>query len=124
MSDAADEPLFTDREGHRLWRGFCERPGDAKLVVASPTARSMGVGRDLFALRKDGREVPVEIGLSPVTLDGRAFVLTSVVDISERKRQEDRFRMSLEAAPVGILMVDDRGRILQMPHLAQFDIQI
>jgi PAS domain S-box-containing protein len=56
---------------------------------ATPSPRAMGAGRDLFALRKDGREVPVEIGLSPVATAAGQFVLASVVDISERRRAEE-----------------------------------
>ena len=62
--------------------------GDRTGFLRNPVPRQMGAGRDLFALRKDGREVPVEIGLSPVKTPQGTFVLASVVDISERKAAE------------------------------------
>ena len=48
----------------------------------------MGVGRDLYAVRKNGTEFPVEIGLNPIETDEGLMVLSSVVDISERKLRE------------------------------------
>jgi PAS domain S-box-containing protein len=55
-----------------------------------PEARLMGVGRDLRGRRKDGSEIPVEIGLNPVgeAKEGSA-VLATVVDISARKLKEE-----------------------------------
>lgn len=76
-----------------------------------PKARAMGAGRDLFAVRKDGVEFPVEIGLNPIETEEGLFVLASVVDITARKRAEERFRAVVESAPSGMMMIDQEGRI-------------
>src|SRR5262249_55902158 len=57
-----------------------------------PTMRAMGVGRDLFGRRKDGSEFPVEIGLNPIETDEGTFVLSAIVDITERKQAEAAIR--------------------------------
>jgi PAS domain S-box-containing protein len=74
-------------KGERL-----EHLAHRQQFMRNPEARPMGVGRDLTALRKDGKEVPVEIGLSPVERDHKLAVLATVVDISERKHAEERQR--------------------------------
>lgn len=61
---------------------------DRQGFLNQPTSRPMGVGRDLFGVHKDGREIPIEIGLSPYeSADGLA-VLALIVDISERKQAQ------------------------------------
>lgn len=53
-----------------------------------PHARAMGAGRDVFGQRKDGSEVPLEIGLTPIRISEDLFVLASITDISDRLHSE------------------------------------
>lgn len=54
----------------------------------NPSTRWIGELRDLCGQRKDGSHFPVEVGLTPLQVDGRTVVLATVVDITQRKKFE------------------------------------
>ncbi|PPK43035.1 PAS domain S-box-containing protein [Trinickia symbiotica] len=96
-----------DHPGYRS--AFCENPGN----------RPMGAGRHLYGLRRDGTEVPLEIGLNPLETSEGMYVLAAIVDITERKRQEELFRATVESAPTAIVMADHTGRITLVNALTE-----
>jgi PAS domain S-box-containing protein len=62
---------------------------------ANPSKRLMGVGRDLRAVRRDGSEFPVEIGLTPVATPLGTRVVAFAVDISARLLVEKSLKNSM-----------------------------
>ncbi|HET7008734.1 MAG TPA: PAS domain S-box protein, partial [Candidatus Binatia bacterium] len=85
--------------------------------AAAPQARMLGPGRDLCARRKDGSEVLVEIGLTPIYSQEGLLVLTSIVDISARRQAEEALekeraflRQVIDIDPNFIFAKDRQGR--------------
>jgi PAS domain S-box-containing protein len=130
MIDRSGRMVLVNREIERLFRYAREEllgepiellvperfrrahPAFRSDFFAHPQTRAMGAGRELYGRRKDGTELPVEIGLNPIETDEGLFVLASVVDITARKRAEERFRAAVESSPNGMVMVDRNGKIV------------
>ncbi|WP_265943953.1 sensor histidine kinase [Dechloromonas sp. A34] len=121
LANAQAERVFgysrAELQGERVEKLVPERfaarhPGYRHGFLDDPHPRPMGSGRDLYARRRDGSEFPVEIGLTPIDSGHGFMVLAAIVDITERKRLEERFQRVVEYAPSAMVMIDHDGRIV------------
>ncbi len=87
--------------------------------LAAPSARPMGPQRELFGLHRDGTEIPVEIGLSPLRSGHSDFTVASIIDVTERHADAERFRRVVLAAPTAMVLVDPAGNISLVNHRAE-----
>lgn len=85
----------------------------------SPSARPMGAGRDLFALKRNGEEIPVEIALTPLDKEQYRYVIITIIDISYRKQiernlreNEEKLQSIIDNSADAIFVFDLKGDIL------------
>lgn len=104
------EALIPDR-----FRGHHHQFRDA--FFRKPEKRSMGNGRDLFALSSSGKELAVDIGLSPIEAQGQAYILITFYPAQKRQEaeqalriSEERLRLAKQAANLGTFDFDPKHK--------------
>ena len=80
--------------------------------AVSPHRRSMGLGLDLAAQRKDGSTFPVEIALAPAELDGERVVIATVRDVTANRTTD----AELQEARQRVMLAEDHERIARDLH--------
>jgi PAS domain S-box-containing protein len=100
---------------------------DDFLTNMSP--RMMGEGRDLFGLRKDGTEFPLEIGINPIDGDDELMVLAGIIDVTtqreiEREKEAQRCELARSNADLEefayAVSHDLKAPLRAISHLAQW----
>src|SRR6266540_1337109 len=87
-------------------------PGFPGFDSAKESASDDRRKREATGLRPDGSSIPIEIDVALLATSEGRFVIVWVTDISNRQNNEEWFRLVVEAAPEGMILVDACGKIV------------
>jgi len=92
---------------------------DRDAYFDSPEVRPMGASVELSGLHCDGSTFPVDVSLSPVTLDGETFAVAVVRDVSQQVALQTKYRTILDAVPDAVVVADAAsGEIIEVSQQA------
>jgi diguanylate cyclase (GGDEF)-like protein/PAS domain S-box-containing protein len=100
---------------------------DRVAFFQNPGTRSMGIGRQLLAVHRDGIKFPVEIGLNPIYIGAEMLVVCAVVDLTLQKQVEERMTHLAEELDVANKHLEQLALTDQLTNLFNrraFDEQV
>ena len=93
---------------------FTDHASMRQHFVFEPSRRTMGAGLDLTVQHHSGREIPVDISLNPISMDGAPHVVIALRDISAHYAVSERLRLlsvAVDSAASGVVITDRNGII-------------
>jgi len=126
LVNSQTENIFGYKREEILGKAVEKLIPDHSKFLAQCHSQSFNTGLELYALRKDGTEFPVEISLSPLETEVGLLVSSVIRDITERKqfehdlkKQKELFQIILNSLADGVIVADHLGRFLVVNKAAQ-----